>query len=591
MDIISMKCAPLSAVDTMIDIMLRSRKSLGRRLSRLMKSALTSIGLICLLVACAPSEETINRAEDSQTIASVDADAKGSVVDHEKTLDFEGEMERAVKALDATGLLAAAIIDGEIVFKGTKGKSNENTGAPIDTDMVFPIGSISKAFTTTALAILVDRGQVEWDEPLRTYIPEFKMADDWITDHFTVRDAVTHRSGLPLGAGDLLFWPDATSTIDDFIAAMPHLPQAYGFRAKYAYDNLLYSIAGEVVARVSGKSWADFVSDEIMTPLDLDGCAANLSKVPVSKAIVTGHERAAGASVGTPISDSMRLKEVVDAAGGVYCSLDGIMAWAQFWLNDGESATGVRIVSEEQIDELLSPVIPIAADKILGKSGLVNLTNYALGWFIRDFNGTKLVEHAGGVAGVGTRLFLFPDKQMAFFAITNDYRSTGSAWVYQMADDAIGGREVDFIKALGDRQNERTTKALTQLDDALAPPEDAIPPSLPLSAYAGVYRDPWYGLVSVTEEEGGLLMDMKRSNLLTGPLSHYDGETFSALWPNRTLRGDAFVTFELSTDDPNAEGSDSPAAEKTVIGIKMKAISEFTDFSFDFHDLDLKRVN
>ena len=489
---------------------------------------------------------------------------------------YAGEARRVMAGMQAIGMVTGVIVDGKVVHTGAFGKANARTGQPVTTDMLFPIASISKAFTTTALAILVDRKRIGWDDPVRKYIPEFAMYDPWVSEHFTIRDLLTHRSGLPLGAGDLLFWPDGTGDVDDILRALPHLRPTTGFRDGYAYDNLLYIVAGEIVHRVSGQSWQDFVEAEIFGPVGLTRCAADVTRIRPGQKEVTGHERAAGEATGTPIDPRMKFKPSDAAAGGINCPVDDMMIWAKFWLDGAVTADGRRLVTEEQKNALWKGVTPTGDGVVAKSGGSTNLSLYALGWEVRDLDGTPMITHSGGAPGVTSRLILLPQRNAAVFASTNDYIGTATAWARQVADMIANGRQdTDFIgKAIAD--NARTNaEARTLVDRALERPAGAAPPSLPLAAYAGTYRDPWYGVVTVAEKRGKLAIDMSRSELLDGPLLPYEGDVFAAIWPDRTLKADAFVTFTV--------------ADGKVTGMTMKAISDITDFSFDFHDLDLKR--
>ena len=490
--------------------------------------------------------------------------------------DFDAEARRAMAAYDATGMVAAVMVDGEIVYEGALGKAEEGSDAPVTRDMLFPIASISKAFTTTALAILVDRGKVEWDAPVRTYIPEFAMYDPWVGEHFTVRDLLTHRSGLPLGAGDLLIWPDGDASPDDVIAALPLLRPTTGFRDGYAYDNLLYVVAGEVIERASGESWGDFVTDEILRPAGMTACAAEKSRIPAGTPVVTGHERAAGAEDGVPIDPRATFSPTWSAAGGIFCTAGDMMAWSRVWLGGGKLPDGTRLVREEQAKELWTGVTPTTPSGTLRSAGFTHLSMYALGWVVQDFQGRLMVSHSGGYPGVVSNLILLPEENAAIFASSNDYRSTAAAFTYQVADDLIAGRDYDFIADMGAAFAEAQEEAIAALSDAVQPPADAASPSLPLSAYTGTYADPWYGEVTISVRGDALFLDMGRSQILDGALSHFSGDRFAAFWPDRSLKADAFVDFAVEGD--------------AVTSLRMKAISDITDFSYDFHDLDLKRV-
>ena len=176
-------------------------------------------------------------------------------------------VERSMKAFDVPGIAVGVIKDGKLVHAKGYGVRSLNTQQPMDENTLFGIASNSKAFTAASLGLLVDEGKIHWDDKVRDYIPEFKMYSPYVTEEFTIRDLLTHRSGLGLGAGDLMFFPDSSDfTLKDIIYNLRFLKPVSGFRTKYDYDNNLYIIAGEVVARVTGKSWDDFVTERILQP-------------------------------------------------------------------------------------------------------------------------------------------------------------------------------------------------------------------------------------------------------------------------------------------------------------------------------------
>ena len=490
--------------------------------------------------------------------------------------DFKAEAERAMAAFDSTGMVVSVRVDGETIYLDAFGTAEEGSGRAVTKDTLFPIASISKAFTTTALAILADRGELNWDDPIRKYIPEFAMHDPWVSEHFTIRDALTHRSGLPLGAGDLLFWPDGRPTIDDILAAVPHLEPTAGFRSEYAYDNLLYVIAGEVVVRASGKSWPDFVTQEILEPVGLDNCAADSTRLKPEQDVVTGHERAAGATEGTPIDKRTQFAPSIAAAAGIYCPAGDMMTWAQFWLDGAVTQDGKRLVSEKNLEELWTGVTPKSTRGVVKASGLTHNTLYALGWNVQDFDGVRMISHSGGAPGVVSNFILLPEKNIAIFASSNDYRAAPHAFAYQVADGLISDQDFDFIGTWGTGFAASIEAAKASLSDAAKRPASAQNPSLPLSAYVGTYRDPWYGDVTLSLKNGALFIDMSRSEILNGPLSDYDGDTFVVNWPDKSLKADAFVNFTVK--------------DGRVTGMTMNAVSDITDFSFDFHDLNLAKV-
>ncbi|MXP27267.1 serine hydrolase [Porphyrobacter algicida] len=492
------------------------------------------------------------------------------------TPDYDAEALRIMKGVDATGFTGAVAIDGKIVYSGAHGLLEYGKPGKVTQKTLFPIASITKAFTTTALAMLVDEGKLSWDDPVRKYIPEFAMYDPWVSEHFTVKDALTHRSGLPLGAGDLTIWPDGNATPEDVIHALKYLRPTTGFRDGYAYDNLLYIVAGQILERASGQSWTDFITNRILKPVGMNDCAADKSLIRPGQSYVSGHERAAGDTHGTPIDPRMAFSKTWNSAGGIWCTADDMMKWGQFWLDDGVTADGKRLISEKQKNMLWRGVTPTGSGIIPASGGATNLQMYALGWQLSQLDGTPVVSHSGGAPGVTSNFIILPQKKIVIFASSNDYLSTPSAWTRQIAADLVEGSNApDLIGKAIAAYDKENTEARAAVDKAISPPKDATKPSLPIDAYTGTYRDPWYGTVTISKRGKGLYIDMSRSQLLDGPLTPFNGDTFAAIWPNRTIKADAFVTFEVK--------------DGKAVGIKMKAISDITDFSYDFHDLDLKR--
>jgi CubicO group peptidase (beta-lactamase class C family) len=183
--------------------------------------------------------------------------------------DLDDYVARALKEFEVPGLAVAIVKDGKVEFVKGYGVRKLGEPAPVDEQTLFGIASNTKAFTAAALAILVDEGKISWDDPVIKHLPGFQMYDPFVTREMTVRDLLTHRSGLGLGAGDLMFFPPTTFTRDEIVARLRYIKPATSFRSKYAYDNVLYLVAGQVVAAVSGKSWDDFIKERIFAPLGM----------------------------------------------------------------------------------------------------------------------------------------------------------------------------------------------------------------------------------------------------------------------------------------------------------------------------------
>lgn len=316
---------------------------------------------------------------------------------------------RSMKAFDVPGISVGIIKDGKIIHAKGYGVRSLDTKQPTDENTLFGIASNSKAFTCTALGILVDEGKIKWDDKVRDYIPEFKLYSPYVTEEFTIKDLLTHRSGLGLGAGDLMFFPDSSDfELKDIIYNLRFLKQVSGFRTKYDYDNLLYIVAGEVVTRVSGKSWDDFVEERIMKPLGMNKTAGSFDRLKDKSNVIDGH-----ASVNGKVQVIARSSvKVGHAAGGVNSNITDLCKWVQLWLNHGKYGDGLskRLFSENVYREITAPQTIIQ----VGGPGPYNthFAAYGLGFFLSDEKGYKKVTHTGGLEGMVTQITMIPELNL-----------------------------------------------------------------------------------------------------------------------------------------------------------------------------------
>ncbi|GAB3282340.1 serine hydrolase [Parahaliea aestuarii] len=492
--------------------------------------------------------------------------------------DIEKDIARAMDTFQVPGMAVAVVHQGKTWYSGGTGIAEMNTANKVDDDTLFQIASVTKAFTAAALALLVDEGKVEWDAPVIDYLPDFRMYDPWVTREFTVRDLLTHRSGLPLGAGDLLLVPQTNTTRDEVVRAMRHLKPSSSFRSEFAYDNLLFIIAGEVIAAASGMPYEDFVERELLAPIGMGDCTAGLTRVPASASKATPHLLVDGE---WQITDSLA-NPLIAPTGGINCSAGGMALWMQFLLADGKTRNGEQLVSREQMKELFNPVTLTQSRSYLVEHAGAFLTAYALGWNVSTFYGQPVYTHGGGLWGMTTYIALLPEQDLAVFASNNLMSSAPLAVVNDIVDSFLAETSnesgKDWVAIAHDAANTRVADADSEVAQAAAERDSDSTPRLPLKDYTGTYNDPWYGNIEISlNKKGQLWFTSERSATLEGPLEHFQYDTFIARWTDTTLNADAYVSFELSP-------------EGGVEGIQMKAVSPATDFSFDFHDLNLRYV-
>lgn len=479
---------------------------------------------------------------------------------------------RAMTRFQTPGVAIGVVKDGELIYAAGHGVRDIRSEDKVDMDTIFQIASLTKAFTTAALGILVDEGKLYWDDRVIDHLPEFRMYDPWVTREFTIRDLLTHRSGLGLGAGDLLFWPEQDSTGEEVVRAMRYLKPETSFRTAYAYDNLLYVVAGELIEAVSDMSWADFIETRIMSPLGMSDCRALPDRVSDSENRAVPHMSVDGELETTFFSGG----GAAAAAGGVNCNVTGLAKWAAMHLAGGALPDDERLLSEETQAELWKPVTLLRVGETSREHGRTHFAAYGLGWGLKDFYGDLHIGHGGGLPGMTTYIAMLPEKNVAVIVLTNQFTRASRAVANQVLNSYITGEPEDWIEIFGKGSEERSTEAASEVEEAFANRDADSKPSLPLDAYAGVYTDSWYGDVIVAQDEDGLSMRFSRSDLLTGPLEHFQYDTFVARWTDRSLLADAYVTFSLGADGK-------------VEAIKMRWVSPDTDFSYDFHHLDLRR--
>lgn len=488
-------------------------------------------------------------------------------------IEIDALVQRALEAFDIPGIAVGIIQDGEIIH--ARGYGVRKLGAPerVDADTLFQIASNTKAMTSAALAILMDEGKLTWDDKVTDHIAEFRMHEPYVSREFTIRDLLTHRSGLPLGAGDLLFWPEAESTIDEVINALQYLKPATSFRSTYAYDNLLYQLAGEVVTRASGVSYSDFIEQRIFAPLGMNDCKANHSRVPTAANEATPHAMVDGELATMTFHQATGS---LAAAGGVNCNINSLLKWLDLQLNHGEMASGESLFSKQRHAEMWTPVTITNVIPAAAPGDKVAMTFYALGWSISETMGHQTITHTGGLGGMLTSTVMIPEKNLGILVLTN--QANGSARGAIISELLSGylkhDQELDFeARVAASRQG--SDDALEEMARLWAERDVSIKPSLSLDAYAMTYVDNWYGDVTIAMDGEALRFISHRSAKLTGLLRHFEGDTFIVEWDDRAYVADAYLSFQL-TEDGDIER------------IEMAEFDPRTDFSFDFWDLDLR---
>jgi len=492
--------------------------------------------------------------------------------------EIDALVARAMETFTVPGMAIGVIKDGKILHSKGYGVLEAGKSSKVTSDTLFAIASNSKAFTTAAISILVDDGKMSWDDKVIDYIPEFQMYDAWVTREFTIRDLVIHNSGLGLGAGDLMFWPSTGFSREEIIHNLRYLKPVTSFRTEYAYDNLLYIVAGEVIGVVSGQSFEDFVDNRIIRPLGMDRCAANKARLKGEPDIAEPHAVIEGKLQKVERLQAPHEQATLAAAGGLMCSVSSMLKWQAMHLENGALPNGEALISKTMHDEMWSPQTILKAGDFSKDHHGTNFSSYGLGWGINDMHGLKVVKHSGGLLGMITQVVMVPELNLGVLVFTNQQNGGALNSVYlSILKSFMDAPQIDWIKKFDDYYTARRAQAEKAVVEAASANKASGEPALPLAEYVGAYKDPWFGVVDITEQDGQLYFTSQRSAKLKGVMEPFNATTFIVRWDDRTLEADAYVKFDS-------------AFSGGVSGMKMKAVSDLTDFSFDFHDLDFSKV-
>ncbi|RYU94299.1 serine hydrolase [Emticicia agri] len=483
-------------------------------------------------------------------------------------------VENALLKLKVAGAAVAIVKDGKVIHQKGYGLASVTTKEKVNEYTNFQIGSNTKSFTTAALAILEDEGKLKWTDKVKDHLPEFKMYNDYVTENFNIQDLLTHRSGLGLGAGDLMFFPDGSNfTIKDVLTSFQYFKPVSAFRTKYDYDNLLYIVAGEVIARASGMSYDAFVQKRIVEPLQMKNTfVGSMMKDKSNRA--TPHSAVSGS-----IKTIAAQEAGVDSpAGGILSNVADMSKWMLTQLNRGKYGADLKstLFSSKNHNEMWRLHTVLETNRFPRYNSHFN--GYGLGWFLTDVKGNLKVSHTGGLPGMISEVTMIPDLNLGFVILTNS--DEGGAFLQAVSStisdsylglddygwtDKVAGW-MQYQQNMGDGVTKKVWEKVESAKNVKVKNYDFI----------GIYEDSWFGKIEVFEKDKNLWFKSYRSPKLNGPMAFYNANTFAIKWEYQAMNADALAMFSL--DEKGRAQS-----------IKMRGISSNIDFSFDFQDLDLQR--
>jgi CubicO group peptidase (beta-lactamase class C family) len=465
-------------------------------------------------------------------------------------------VQEALKAWHVPGVAVAIIRDGEVVYLKGHGVRDVNTREPVTPDTLFPIASCTKAFTTAAMAVLVDEGKMAWDDPVRKHLPYFHLSDPLADQQVILRDLVCHRSGL---RGHDLLWYRSPLTPEEQVRKLALLPLDRPFRSAFQYQSTMFVAAGLAVANAAQTPWEDFVRKRLLDPIGMSATTFTTTAAAKSSDRATGHRLNRDSR---PEAIPLYPMETPDPAGSIQSNARDLARWVRFQLGDG-TANGQRIVTKKNLDETHSPQMVIRLEGLEREiHGETNQMSYGMGWVLQDYRGQALVSHGGAIEGFRTHLAIVPKARLGIVLVCNltDTRMN-QALVNSLLDHLLGLPKKDWNGLYVDLLRKEHEASAERAEKWLASRHPSTKPSHELAAYAGDYEHPAYGTMHVSLERGALVW---KWNTFNGTLEHFHYDTF--VLPLGVL-GNPEVVFTLAAD-----GSVSKMEVRGKVGVEFRRV-------------------
>lgn len=451
---------------------------------------------------------------------------------------LDSQIHQLIKDFDIPGLSIGIVRNDSIIFSKGYGNLESHKERKVDENTIFGIGSISKSFTALTLGILVDEGKIDWDDKVNAYLPYFELYTTYVTDNFTIRDLLTHRSGLKDVSGGTL-WYHSDYSREEIIKRLKYLKPVSGFREKPAYQNVMYVVASEIVKEVSGMSWDNFVKTRVFDKLKMNNTTSLSIERESNINLAQPHvwnEDYEKVTVKQEIGDNL-------APGGfIYSSSSEMSNYMRLLLNNGAIGNDT-IVSPKIIDEIFKPqiVYPIGGAPFHNE-----FTSYGFGWWLTPKNGHKIIEHSGGIDGMAANLVMIKDMNLGFVILTNEAEEPAIFLLTaKILERLFNDKSYDIYTEALDYRN-KNLKKRKESPSQVSKTQNT-KPSLKLKNYTGKYNDEMYGdiLINYTKS-GGLEISFTHSQVFKGELEHWHFDTFKIDW-NDIRVPNGFLTFNFNS--------------------------------------------
>lgn len=458
---------------------------------------------------------------------------------------------KVLQTFEVPGMSVAIVKDGKPLL--TKGYGIKKLGgnAPVDANTLFAIASNSKAFTGTALAMLVEEGKLKWDDPVVTYLPWFKTSDSYITANLTIRDLLVHQSGIPAYAGDLMLFPPSNYSRQQIIRRIRYIPFVNGFRTTYAYDNIFYLVAGEVISAVSGMEWEDFIKNRIFNKVGMTGSVSKISTFKNQSNISAAHFRLNGKIKDIPAAYDQMMGDAGNPAGGILSNANDMAKWLITQLDSGRTIDKQVLFKPSTTNELWKVVRPMPIYKVAEsiKPTQANFYGYALGLRALNYGKYKMIIHGGKLDGFVSPVTMIPDLNLGICVLTNQ-ESAGAYWsvIYHVLDYYMNNKPFDWIAGYKQVLDSSLAQLSVAQKKEMIPRDSTGCASLPLEKYTGKFRDELCGDFTISKNGDQLLLQFDFSPQFIADVEHFHHDVFIARFRNKDFKADAYMSYSLNPD-------------------------------------------
>ncbi|MEL6672492.1 MAG: serine hydrolase [Bacteroidota bacterium] len=450
---------------------------------------------------------------------------------------------KALQDWEVPGMSIGIIVNGELAWVKGYGVLEAGKAEKVDGKTQFAIASNSKAFTATALGMLVEAGKISWDDPVKMYLPDFELYDPWISHHMTIRDLLCHRVGFINFSGDVI-WYKSERSAADLLDQLKYVPKAAEFRTEYGYSNLMFMTAGEVIRVVTGKDWHTYVKETFFDPIGMKRTVTKTSQLKSGDNVATPHKPQDGKNL--PIAwtnwDNM------GSAGSIISSAEDMLSWLQLHLEHGK-LKGETLFAEGTQEEMWKPHNALKVNTLQRKIYPRTFAAYGLGWHMFDHEGHKVITHGGGYDGMYSRVGMVPDQGLGYVILTNSMKGISSYLAYKILDTFLEGGNKDWSQMGLARQKQGDANRVERVAKRKAARVSGTQPLSKEADMLGTYQDELYGAAIRIEKnaQGELMLHFDQAPALSARLTHWHYNTFQINWLETHAWFD-FGTMQFVTD-------------------------------------------